>query len=130
MRSQTLSVASSIKIVHDVLFSTSNALYGLGLKLRPLERPPAVKYDAVSRPRNPQSIADMDLLRTFLIQNPTIKYLRLQWLDYTSTARLRVLPIERALAMFEEGRCIGISKAVLGLLQTDAICPGFKPTGQ
>ena len=32
--------------------------------------------------------------------------------------------------MFEKGRCIGITKAVLGLTQRDESCPGFTPTGQ
>ena len=130
MRSQALTVASAIKIVRDVLFSTSNTLYGLGLTLKPIEKVAADKYGTVSRLTGTKPIANIDVLKEFVVQNPTVEFVRLQWLDYTAILRLRILPIRRALAMFQEGRCIGITKAVLGLLQTDAISSGFKATGQ
>lgn len=95
-----------------------------------MESSASINHWADSGPPCKQSIANIEMLKEFLVQNPAVKYLRLQWLDYTSMARLRILPIELALAMFEEGKCIGITKAVFGLLQEDEMCPGFSATGQ
>ena len=44
--------------------------------------------------------------------------------------RVRLLPKEQAVKRFEQGNLIGITKAVLGLLQQDAMCPGFTATGE
>lgn len=63
-------------------------------------------------------------LQCFLEQQPSVQFLRLQWLDYTNTLRLRVLSIKQALRMFSEGRLIGIVEAVFGLLQSDVMCSG------
>ena len=120
----TLTTASAISIVQDVLFSNSNKLYDLGLTLTPTEIPAIIDDSAIGR------VKDIKLLKVFLAQNPNIDYLRLQWLDYTATARLRMLPVKRALSMFEQASFIGITKAVLGPLQNDAISSGFKATGQ
>ena len=130
MKSQALTVASAIKIVHDVLFLTSNRLYGLELTLTPMDDSAISKRSTSSRVTDLKPIANLEILKDFLAQNPSIKYLRLQWLDYTATARLRIFPIQHALKMFEEGRCVGVTKAVLGLLQEDVISPGFNATGQ
>ena len=70
------------------------------------------------------------MLKNFLTQNPSIEYLRLQWLDYTTTTRQRIIPIGHACTMFEKEKCVGITKAVLGLTQRDEPCPGFIATGQ
>lgn len=130
MTCQALTVASAIKIVHDVLFLTSNRLYGLELTLTPVGDSAITNRSTISRVTDLKPIAKLEILKDFLARNPSVKYLRLQWLDYTATARLRILPIQHALNMFEEGRCVGVTKAVLGLLQDDVISPGFKATGQ
>ena len=63
-------------------------------------------------------------------QDPSIKFIRLQWLDFTSTLRLRVLPVARALELFRQGKSIEVPKLILGLLQKDFPCPGFAVNGE
>jgi glutamine synthetase len=75
-------------------------------------------------------IRNVESFVNFLHQNPSVKYLRLQWLDHTSTLRARVIPIRLALQMFQNQSSIGISKAALGLIQYDQIAPGFSPAGE
>ncbi|MCJ1275158.1 hypothetical protein MMC21_002958 [Puttea exsequens] len=48
----------------------------------------------------------------------------------TSTPRVRLLPVTQALELFSKKKSIGITKAVFGLLQNDAIVPGFSPVGE
>lgn len=59
------------------------------------------------------------------------KWLRLCWHDYTSSARCRLLPMKRVLAMLECGEplSIHITMASLGLLQTDTMIPEVTGTG-
>jgi hypothetical protein len=46
--------------------------------------------------------------------------------------RCRVLPIKQFLSFIKSSnrKSIGITKAVLGLIQVDLIAPGFLPTGE
>ncbi|RNJ59793.1 hypothetical protein D7B24_001522 [Verticillium nonalfalfae] len=59
------------------------------------------------------------------------KWLRLCWHDYTSTARCRLVPMKRVLALLECGEPLSlpITKASLGMLQTDALIPEITGTG-
>lgn len=61
-------------------------------------------------------------------QNPSIKFLRFQWLDYASLLRLRILPVDRAVQLLSAGTSISVPKLVLALLQTP--CPGLVPNGE
>lgn len=88
-----------------------------------------INRNVTSRVTDLKPLKDFGILKDLLARNPSIKYLRLQWLDYTATARLKILPIQRALSMFEEASNVGVTKCVLGLLQGDVISPGFKATG-
>ena len=121
----TLTSTESVKIVQDILFSTANKLYGLSLPLVPLG--PTNVSDISSKDSWSNNLAQ---LQHFLEQEPSVRFLRLQWLDYTSTLRLRILPIKQALQMFREGSFIGIVQAALALLQPDIICPGFSATNE
>ena len=130
MNSQFLTVPAAIKIAQDLLFNTSNRLYNLKLNLKLLESVvPAGELRGCHTP-NGSTIDDTGTLGQFLSQESEIKYLRLQWVDYTATVRVRILPVKHALDLFAQGKSIGVTKAVLGLLQTDAMCAGFKATGQ
>ena len=121
-----LGIGEAVKIVHDILFSTANQLYDLKLSLLPVS--PIVGSDAI--PSKASWTDNFAHLRHFLDQEPSIQFLRLQWLDCTNTLRLRIVPIKQALRMFSEGRFIGIVEAALGLLQNDTICPGFSATDE
>ncbi|KAH7327238.1 hypothetical protein BKA65DRAFT_554796 [Rhexocercosporidium sp. MPI-PUGE-AT-0058] len=135
VRDKALTVPQAIRAVQDILFTTSNDLYGLGLKLTPLPSlAPPPTASAVSLPLRkltPPS-SDLHILNSFLEANPSVKFLRLQWLDYTSILRLRVMPVKRALEMLKSNPHlqICITKAALGLIQNDTLVSGLTPTGE
>lgn len=122
----TLTTTEAVKVVHDLLFNTANQLYDLKLPMVPV-RSTVLANTTPSKASWTNNFAE---LQRFLEQEPSVQFLRLQWLDYTNTLRLRILPIKQALRMFSEGRFIGIVKAVLGLLQSDHSCPGFSSTDE
>lgn len=72
----------------------------------------------------------MATLAELIEQHPSIKFLRFQWLDYTSLLRLRILPVHRAIQLFNAGRSISVPKLMLALLQTDMPCPGLFTNGE
>ncbi|KAI9690730.1 MAG: hypothetical protein M1820_009861 [Bogoriella megaspora] len=49
-----------------------------------------------------------EILEGFLLQNPSIKYIRLQWMDYSGVLRARFAPIDRCLriASGKENACM------------------------
>lgn len=125
VRCEALTNTQAVTFVEAILFKTSNDLYKLGLELRPLSKdvqPPSIGSESL-----PTSFQELE---EFLIQHPSVKFLRLQWLDYTATLRARILPIKQARKLSREGKCVGITKAVLGLLQPDEAAPGFLATGE
>ena len=123
---RSLTITEAVKIVQDVLFNTANQLYSLNIPLVPA--PPTVVSSR--SPSKSSWTNNLAKFQHFLDQNPSVRFLRLQWLDYTNTLRLRILPIKQAVRMFSDGRFIGIVEAVFGLLQTDKICPGFSATNE
>ena len=122
VRREALTVSQAIKVVEDLLFNTSNRIYNLDLELRPLERQlhELSLYDEASSP-------NALLLEEFSRKSPWIEYIRLQWVDYSSLVRARVVPIKKALQMVKDKKSIGIARAVFGLLHQDLIVPGFTP---
>lgn len=62
--------------------------------------------------------------------NPKIQFIRLQWLDFTSSLRMRIVPVRRFLQLFNEGKSFGVPKYILGLLHKEFICPAFALNGQ
>lgn len=69
-------------------------------------------------------------LSELIEQDPSIKFLRFQWLDYTSLLRLRILPVDRAVQLFNAGKSISVPQLVLALLQMDMPCPGLFTNGE
>lgn len=63
-------------------------------------------------------------------EDPSIKFLRLQWLDLTSSLRLRIVPVDQFLQLVNEGKSVGVPKYILGLLHKEFISPGFAFNGQ
>ncbi len=116
-----MSIPQAIRAVEDILFRTSNDLYDLELPLEPIS-PRVIK----------EGSQDLQTLNSFLEDFPDSKFLRLQFLDYTSTPRLRILPVRRALAVLQDKKelSIGITKASLGLLQNDTTISGVTATGE
>lgn len=122
---QALTIAEAIKIVQDVFFNTSNRLYNLELQLRPLETPLALKESA--RSFGSERDVNLSQLAAFQHKHPSTRYIRFQWLDYTATLRLRLVPTEQALKLSANGESITVANVVLGLLQNDHLCSGFVP---
>ncbi|KAI4192617.1 MAG: hypothetical protein LQ350_008606, partial [Teloschistes chrysophthalmus] len=127
--SQTLTVSQAITVIQDLLFNTSNRLYDLKLVLKPVRPSAAVDKMLASRQQSTR-IEGMEILEELLNREPTVKYLRLQWVDYTATVRARILPLKSALELFTQGKGVSVTKAVLGLLQNDAMAAGVRSVGQ
>ena len=125
----TLSTAQACRVVQDLFFKTANQLYNLSLTLSPLSTPSSSR--ASPQITSASDLWSKDLYRrasffatnpdamSFFAANPDITYLRLQWLDYVSTLRVRNLRVPHALSLFGRGKYLGIAKAVFGLLQND-----------
>lgn len=127
VRRKALTITQAVRVVEDLLFRTSNSLYNLGLQLRSLH----LDSGRLSI-RSKATLVETQayLLEEFLRKHPSVKFLRVQWLDYTSTLRLRILPIQRALKMAREGKYIGITSVVLEILPNDHLVPGASPIGE
>jgi glutamine synthetase len=125
IRKKDLTVPQAVKIVQDILFNTSNNLYDLKLPLKPFAIASALD---LSSPQH----SDLNLLRSFLDEHPSTKFLRLQFLDYTATPRMRVIPIRHALSLLQTQSSLttGILTASLGLLQNDTIIPEVNGTDE
>ncbi|KAI1395678.1 glutamine synthetase/guanido kinase [Hypoxylon fuscum] len=59
------------------------------------------------------------------------KWLRVYWMDYASSSKCRLVPIKQVCRALKDGKPIALSitKASLGVLQTDAMIPGVTATG-
>jgi glutamine synthetase len=121
VRKEDLTVPQAIRVVQDLLFNTSNLLYNLNLPLKPL-----------SLTLNPNPSSDLNILLSFLDEQPSTKFLRLSYLDFTATPRVRVVPVKHALTLLRNRGSlkIGITKACLGLLQNDTFIPGVTAAGE
>lgn len=126
VQSEVLTVPQAVRAVEDVLFKTSNDLYNLHIPLKPLVN------STISLPIRSAASSNQDTLASFLSEYSSTKFLRLQYLDYTSTPRVRIIPVKRALNLLESHPHlqIGLTKASLGLLQNDTIIRGVSATGE
>jgi len=75
---------------------------------------------------------DMEIFEHFMKGVPVPDFIRISWLDYTATPRMRMVPYRKFRTLLDEGRStdIGITKACLGLLQNDLPIPGLSATGE
>ncbi|KAH8669691.1 hypothetical protein BGZ60DRAFT_450970 [Tricladium varicosporioides] len=121
-----MSIPQAVRAVQDILFTTSNTLYNLSLPLVPL----LTALPLNSSPAQRQS--DLQVLTNFLTKNSDTRFLRLQYIDYTSTLRIRIIPLKRAQDLLKKGEhlSVGITTASLGLLQNDTLAPGMTGTGE
>ena len=80
-----------------------------------------------SQPAAQQNVAVFD---AFLSKNPEIKYIWLQFLDYTGTLRNRMVTISQFKKQLTTGQNPGITSALPRLLQDDDGAPGTSASGQ
>lgn len=102
------------------MFNNSNRLYNL--KLPPATYAPATSVAVSGR----SSIPDLEAL---IRSNPDL-IVWMQWVDYTATVRLRMFPIREFIKIVKNQRRIGITLAVLNILQDDHLAPGGTASGQ
>ena len=78
---ESLTASQAVKVVQDVFFNTSNKIYKLGLPLLPVQ-----EMDRMNITRKDSSkdwAENLTYLNKLLRKDPSVRYLRLQWLDYT-----------------------------------------------
>lgn len=108
----------------EILFHNSNKLYGL--KQTPqFESTTTVAVRGTMAAANP-----VDTLNTFLRNNPEVKFVWMQWVDYTATIRVRMLPLHEFARIVRKQRRLGISLAVFWMLQDDNVLPEGSTTSQ
>ncbi|KAL7652546.1 hypothetical protein ACMYSQ_009821 [Aspergillus niger] len=107
----------------DILFHNSNRLYSLN---------ETVSYDdrLVPAVSNLSGLSSTDALESFMHSNPDVKYIWMQFFDYTSTVRVRMFPIREFAKIVRKQRRIGICTATFLMLQSDTVCPEGSTTGQ
>ena len=96
----------------DILFHNSNKLYGLGQQ-------PIYNNSAPISALTP-TLSSASALDRFVQSNPDVKFIWVQWLDYTTTTRARVFPIREFEKLVHKQRGLGITMAAPGLLQDDS----------
>lgn len=103
----------------EILFHNSNKIYNLN------QQP---QYTSSLPVRS--SLSSIDALYAFMRANPDVKYIWMQWVDYTATIRVRIFPILEFAKIVRKQRRIGISLAVFWMLQDDTVTPEGSTTGQ
>lgn len=110
----------------NILFHNSNRLYKLNLE--PQYTPEEHERSLVAG-KNPSAPA-IDPLDEFLQRYPGTQYVWMQWIDYTATVRVRMFPLDEFVQIARNRRRIGVSLAVLWMLQHDTVTPEGSTTGQ
>lgn len=75
-------------------------------------------------------VYDVARFESFVRENPDIKFVYIQWLDYMATMRVRILPMKEFTRIVYEGERIGISQGNTGTLQDDTLTSVVNTTGQ
>ncbi|KAL8870767.1 MAG: hypothetical protein Q9174_003264, partial [Haloplaca sp. 1 TL-2023] len=130
VRSHTLTVTQAMNTVQDVLFNTSNRIYNLNLVLESLRPTMTKTSEQPSVPPAPSPIDGLDKLHTLISAEPSLEFIRLQWVDFTATVRVKVLTLKHAIHLFSQGKGISIAKAALSLVQSDSLVDNVSPAGQ
>ncbi|KAH8690533.1 extracellular developmental signal biosynthesis protein FluG [Talaromyces proteolyticus] len=118
----SLTLEQAKQTTKDILFNNSNVLYNLNLP------PPKDKDMLQLATRSTESEATLDL-DTLVTHNPNL-VVWVQWVDYTATVRVRMFPLREFVKIVKNQRRIGITLAVLHMLQDDLLAPGGATTGQ
>ncbi|KAI0896428.1 glutamine synthetase/guanido kinase [Annulohypoxylon nitens] len=123
VRNKQLDEIQAVQVVQAVLFSNSKKLYNLHTATT---LPSLTQIETISRTIQSSNQAIVQKL-----QSLNAKYLRIYWHDYTSSAKCRPLPIKQVYKTLSSGKpvTLSITKAGLGLLQTDAMIPQVTASG-
>ncbi|KAK3996724.1 protein fluG [Cladorrhinum sp. PSN332] len=115
---------AAIELVQDILFKNANKLYSLGIEFSELDEDTDIPLGTY--------LSDMELLQNFLKDKPIPDFVRICWNDFTSQQRMRMVPFRKFVSLLNEGKPtdIGITRAVFGLVQNDAMIPSASATGE
>ncbi|KAI5781554.1 hypothetical protein EDC01DRAFT_694357 [Geopyxis carbonaria] len=147
VKTQVLTLDEAAYIVKMIFFENSNNLYRLKLKpnlaifskSRTAKRLPLDENSASELGYEVPSVrheittdsGEGAILEEFLQKNPDIEYIRIQWVDYAASVRLRVLPLAVVLAKIKNNNWdFSIPKAGLDLLQDDTPLPNLQIEGK
>ncbi|KAK0628789.1 hypothetical protein B0T17DRAFT_523694 [Bombardia bombarda] len=75
------------------------------------------------------AMSGLQLFDAFLSQNPQIRFIHLQWLDFTSTVRARVFPIRYMRQMLEMGKSHRLGGLNMTLIDDTAPLTADNPSG-
>ncbi|KAL2850750.1 hypothetical protein BJY01DRAFT_125994 [Aspergillus pseudoustus] len=121
VRNGDFTIKQAKRAAIDVLFYNSNRLYDLKEQ---------VKIDSsLSVANSLFSTSEVDLLQAFIQSNPDVKYIWMQFVDYTATIRLRMFPVLEFAKIARKQRRIGVCMALLWMMQDDSVAGGSS-TGQ
>lgn len=119
-----LTVAEAKEAAVAILFNNSNKLYDLKLT------PPKIAIgQGKSKSNDPSLTTYSEDLAALAAKNPNL-IVWMQWVDYTATIRVRMFPIREFQKIVKGQRRIGITLAVLYMLQDDTLAPRGIATGQ
>ncbi|KAH7124728.1 hypothetical protein EDB81DRAFT_872407 [Dactylonectria macrodidyma] len=126
VRKGDLTWQQATRFVEDMLFHNSNKLYDLSFSM-----------DSPSLSLVPQRASKVPAYRTerlekLLAENDSVQFVRLCWVDYTGTTRVRFIPRRRAISLFQAKKelKVSIAKAALAVLQNDQLVAGTSPAGE
>ena len=72
---------------------------------------------------------NLTYLKDFSAKNPSIQYLRMEWLDHNAISRVRLLHMNTAMEMISKRQSFGTSPVVAHLLSKNIGAPGLSATG-
>lgn len=119
-----LSYTQATKLVKDILFNNSNKLYNLGLNFK--------EHDRISGDELTPGFSSSTALSKIAAASPDVQFLRISWVDLTSTPRLRMFPMRRVRALAQEGKLLScnVVTAGIGILQNDTLPEGAVPVSE
>ncbi|KAI9642438.1 hypothetical protein NHQ30_009243 [Ciborinia camelliae] len=172
---KALTITQAVKVVEDVFFNTSNGLYDLQLRLKPIETQFVEQFTnggngastmngingtskfnyanntngtdgtngfngingtngikGISGPEVSNHPSDLDIFESFMAKHPEIKFLRVQFIDYCSITRLRILPMKYVYKLVCDKKVdvsIGITNSCLTLMANSHNIDSVSPRG-
>lgn len=117
-----ITLEQAADITKKIFFDNSNELYKLNL----IAEYPNDSYPPLATGSVAYGHPEVHLLNKFLSRNPKIRFFRLEWIDYTSTMRLRVVPVKQMKKMVEKNSFLEMTSISLSLLQDDSTTDDYK----
>ena len=130
MHTEQLDEKQAVQLAQDILFNNSKKLYNLEVKT---SLPSFAQLPSQAHPIATSTVTaratEEDVLQK--LRNLDAKWLRIYWNDYTASPRCRLIPMKQVYKTLEAGGTLSpsVTKAALGLLQTDTMIPQITPTG-